>query len=168
MSLNPNDLASYQRFGDRLGKVGQSSEEAGEHAHFLGLDADGRFKQQSFEATLDNLAAISTDIGRNITGQVIAAILEIQTLVVAGGNSTRVGIGPVGTPVKYGVTADLLKNSKITTNVDLSSIAPVSAEDVQVNMIQADGTTIGTTAATAGKVRLTLFYNEAGAYANTA
>lgn len=167
MALNTNDLASYGRGPGNLDKVGFSSEAVGEHAAFHGSYLDGRFKHQSFEFELSSLAAVSTDIGRNITGQVIAVILEIMTLVVAGGTSVKIGIGPTGSTNKYGLTADLLKNTKITTNVDLTTIAPVSAEDVQINLVTTAGNVLGDTAATAGKIRCTIVYTEAGAYANT-
>lgn len=166
MGLNPNDLASYQRLGDRNGKTGFSSEASGEHAMFQGIVGDGRRKVQMFEFELASLAAVSTDIGRNITGLITNVILEIMTLVVAGGTSVKVGVGPAADPDKYGITGDLLKNTKITKQIIPTAVVASAAEDIKINMCATAGG-IGDTAATAGKVRCTIYYEELGAYADT-
>ncbi len=166
MGLNPNDLASWGRFPDNQGKIAVSSEEQGAHAFRLGSVGDGNYRQEAFEATLDNLAALSTDIGKNVTGEILATLLEIQTLVVAGGTSAAVGIGITSDPDKYGKTTNLTKNQKITNLIATGTAGEVTAEDIIVSMVTAGGA-IGDTAATAGKVRLTVFYRELKAYANT-
>ena len=138
----------------RLG-FSQPDDGVAEQGLYFGPQGDGRIHILEFNQTLSNLAAISTDLNKNFSGIIISAQLLIETLVVAGGTSTRVGIGPVGNPDKYGLTANLLANSTVETLI--TPAAAVAAEDIQLHMVTNAGG-IGNTAASAGKVRVRLTY----------
>lgn len=91
--------------------------------------------------------------------KVKCAIVQILTLIVAGGTSVKVGIGTHGTsPSLLGKTADLLKNTQNglvpadaasliagSTNIDLSAVATAGA--------------IGDTNISAGSARVILVYD---------
>ncbi len=109
------------------------------------------------DETLSGLSAISTDISQDIPDGAVYLCVQgnIETLVVAGGTSVKVGIGPVGDPDKYGITSAFTKNLKIDT---IPAHAVLSgAEDLQVNMC-ATGGGIGDTVARAGAVRVRIVY----------
>ncbi len=157
LNVGPESSRANNPAGDRYGfsepsDITNSFKEGGLH---FGPQADGRVRVLEFEQTLSALAAISTDLGKNFSGIIIAVQLIIETLVVAGGNSVKVGLGPIGDPDKYGKTADLLADTTVETLI--TPTAPVSAEDIQVHLVQTGGG-IGTTTATAGKVRVRITY----------
>lgn len=106
---------------------------------------------------ITGLAAISTDISQDIPdGSVLLCVqANIETLVVAGGTSVKVGIGPTSDPDKYGITSALTKNLKIDTIPAHDVLS--GAEDVQINMC-ATGGGIGDSAASSGDVRVRLVY----------
>jgi len=104
------------------------------------------------------LAAVSTDLTADLPdgAVLLVAQMNIETLVVAdGGTTVKVGLGPTADPDKYGITADLAKNTKFSTIPDWAVLS--GAEDVQINMC-ATGGGIGDTAATAGVVRVHMVY----------
>jgi hypothetical protein len=109
------------------------------------------------EETVTGLAAVSTDLSNDVpSGAVIIGVqANIEVLVVAGGTSVKVGIGPTADPDKYAITGDLLLNTKADGIPDWAVLS--SAEDVQINMC-ATGGGIGDTVATAGSVRVRIYY----------
>ncbi len=123
----------------------------------LGGSATEGYEVRVIDETLSALAAVSTDLTEDVpAGAVILSVqANIETAVVAGGNSVKVGVGPTGDPDQYGLTADLAKNTKI----DLIPAHAVLAalEDIQVNMCATAGG-IGNTAASAGAVRVRIVY----------
>jgi hypothetical protein len=133
------------------------SSTAGKNVLQIGGSTTEGLELRCVEETLTALAAISTDLTSDIpAGAVpIGGQINIDTLVVAGGTSVKVGIGPTSDPDKYGITGDLLKNTKGDLLSDPA--VPTSAEDVQVNMC-ATGGSLGNTAASAGAVTIRLYY----------
>lgn len=130
---------------------------AGAVAQRFGSDATEGYEIKVVDETLSGLAAISTDLTADIPdgAYILSVQANIETLVVAGGTSVKVGIGPTGDPDKYGITSAFTKNLKI----DIIPVHAVlsGAEDVQVNMC-ATGGGIGDTAASAGAVRARIVY----------
>lgn len=100
--------------------------------------------------------AVSTDLSANIPTKsvVLNAQLQVVAAITAVGNSVKLGLGPVASPVKYCLLAALTKNTKVNNVPALAILA--AAEDVQVNAVQTDGTTIGTGALVTGSVRVRL------------
>lgn len=98
--------------------------------------------------------------------KVKCAIIQILTLVVAGGTSVKVGLGTTGTsPSLLGKTATLLKNAQNglvpadaasliagSTNIDISAVAT--------------GGAIGDTNISAGSVRVVIVYDTPAVLAN--
>ena len=109
------------------------------------------------DETITGLAAVSTDISQDIPdGAVLLCVqANIEALVVAGGTSVKVGIGPTSDPDKYGITSALTKNLKI--DIIPAHVVLSGAEDVQINMC-ATGGGIGDAAASDGDVRVRLVY----------
>jgi hypothetical protein len=130
---------------------------AAQVADRFGATVSEGYEVRVIDETLLALAAISTDLTEDVpSGAVILSVqANIETAVVAGGTSVKVGIGPVGDPDQYGLTADLAKNTK----ADLIPAHAVLAalEDIQINMVTAAGA-IGDTAASAGAVRVRIVY----------
>jgi hypothetical protein len=87
-----------------------------------------------------------------------SAQIRIITAATAAGNTTRLGLGPSGAVVKYGVTASLVLSQTINT---FPAFAQLSApETVRLNAVQADGTTAGTGNFSAGRVKYRLVYKQ--------
>ena len=109
------------------------------------------------DETITGLAAVSTDISQDIPdGSLLLCVqANIETLVVAGGTSVKVGIGPTSDPDKYGITSALTKNLKIDTIPPYAVLS--GAEDVQINMC-ATGGGIGDTVASSGDVRVRIVF----------
>lgn len=88
---------------------------------------------------------VATDLTENVpTGAVILSVQVNLTATVVGDGSgddllAKVGIGIAGNKVKYGVSADLIKNTKIDTMPDWAVLS--GAEDIQLYGIKADGST---------------------------
>ncbi len=133
--------------GNAVGAVAQS----------FGSDATEGYEIKVVDETVSGLAAISTDLTADIpSGAYLLSVqANIETLVVAGGTSVKVGIGPTSDPDKYGITSAFTKNLKIDTIPPHAVLS--GAEDVQINMC-ATGGAIGDTAASAGAVRIRIVY----------
>ena len=140
---------------DRLGLSGGAA--AAAVVQRIGGSATEGYEVRVIDETISALAAVSTDLTEDVpAGAVILSVqANIETLVVAGGTSVKVGIGPVGDPDQYGLTADLAKNTKADLIPAHAVLA--SAEDIQINMVTAAGA-IGDTAASAGAVRVRIVY----------
>lgn len=117
----------------------------------LGLKKD---YVDSYIDEVHNITGISTGLLNNIPANsiILNAQMNIQTAITAVGNSVKLGLGPVASPVKYGLITALTKNSK--SNSVPSATLVVTAEDVQINAVQTDGATIGTGALVTGSVRV--------------
>jgi hypothetical protein len=122
------------------------------------IQAGGMFEQCFLDKTY-TLAAVSTDLPADIPiGAIIDCVaLNIVSTLTGGGTTAKVGIGPVADPDKYGITADLVKNSDFQTAPAQALLA--AAEDVQVNACTAGGA-IGNTALTVGSVRVRVWYRK--------
>jgi hypothetical protein len=123
----------------------------------FGASENEGYEIKVIDETLAALAAISTDLTEDIPidAYIISVQSNIEELVVAGGTSVQVGIGPVSNPDQYGISAAFTKNLKtdvIPVHAILSSL-----EDIQVNMVTAAGD-IGDTVASAGAVRVRIVY----------
>lgn len=96
------------------------------------------------DVTLTNAAA--TDLTEDVpSGAVILSVqANLDTLVVGDGSGdnglTKVGIGTSGDPDKYGLTGDLLQNSKVDTIPDWAVLS--GAEDIQVFAVDNGGTAV--------------------------
>ena len=87
---------------------------------------------------------------------IIGAETTTKTLVVAGGTSVKIALGQhAGTVNKYGVSADLAANTKITTPTDWIVNA---GEQIDVCLVVAAGNALGDTNGSAGTVRVRLYY----------
>lgn len=91
-------------------------------------------------------------------GAVILSVqANIEALVVAGGTTVKVGLGPnAGTVAKYGKSASLVKNQKINIIPDWAVLA--GDEAIDVCGVVTDGTTLGDTNISAGSVRVRVVY----------
>jgi len=126
---------------------------AGAVAQRFGADATEGYEIKVVDETVSGLSAISTDLTADVPdGAYLLSVQgNIETAVIAGGTSVKVGIGPIGDPDKYGLTGAFTKNLKIDT---IPAHAILSgAEDIQVHMVTAAGA-IGDTVASAGAVRV--------------
>ncbi len=130
---------------------------AGAVAQRFGADATEGYEIKVVDETLSGLSAISTDLTADIPdgAYILSVQANIETAVVAGGTSVKVGIGPIGDPDKYGITSAFTKNLKIDT-IPAHAILSGS-EDVQIHMC-ATGGGIGDAAASAGAVRVRMVY----------
>lgn len=92
------------------------------------------------------------------TGAVILSVQSnIETTVVAGGTSVKVGIGIGGGDVdKYGKTGTFAQNQKTDSILDWDVLS--GAEDIQIGILVTDGTSLGDTNASAGAVRVRIVY----------
>lgn len=105
------------------------------------------------------LNAVSTDLTQDLPdgAVLLGGQINVETAVTGGGTTTKIGLGPVADPDKYGLTSALTKNAK----GDLL-IAPAvlsGAEDVKINACT-DAGAIGDTALTVGTVRIRLYYRQ--------
>jgi len=131
--------------------------DAGAVAQRFGSVATEGYEIVVFDEIVSALAAVSTDLNIDMPdgAYIICMQGNIETAVVAGGTSVKVGIGPVGDPDKYGITSAFTQNLKIDT-IPVHAILS-GAEDVQINMC-ATGGGIGDTVASAGAVRVRAVY----------
>ena len=109
------------------------------------------------DETASGLTAISTDLTQDIPdgAVILSSQANIEVLCVAGGTSTKVGVGPTSDPDKYGLSADLLKNTKIDLMIDWAVLS--GAEDIQINACDNSGA-LGDTAFSAGSVRVRIVF----------
>ena len=126
-------------------------------AQRFGASATEGYEIKVIDETLAALSAISTDLTEDIPdgAYILSVQSNIETLVVAGGTSAKVGIGPIGDPDKYGLSSAFTKNLK--TDVIPAHAVLSGAEDVQVHMVTAAGD-IGDTVASSGAVRVRIVY----------
>lgn len=83
----------------------------------------------------------------------VAAI--VTELVVAGGTTVKLGIGPTGTKNKYGNLATLVVGAHVET---VFGTVLTSTESVLLSAVASNGTSAGDTNISAGKVRVVIEY----------
>jgi len=115
------------------------------------------FEIRAIDETTAVLDSLHTDLTENVpAGAVILSVqANIETAVTGGSTTTKIGIGEEADPDKYGLSADLAKNTKIDTIPDWAVVA--DAEDIKVNAC-ADAGTDGDTKLTVGTVRVRIIY----------
>lgn len=85
--------------------------------------------------------------------------LNIIETAVAGGTTVKVGLGiNDGDVDKYGITANLTVNSKITNPIDYNKLA--ADETIDITGVTSDGSALGDTEFSAGKVRVVAIYEQ--------
>lgn len=131
--------------------------------HFGGTLAEG-LRAIVVEETIDltDMDAKFVPITHEIpAGAVIlSAQANIEALVVAGGTTVKVALGiNDGDVDKYGISADLTKNAKISTIPDWAVLS--SAEQIDVCGVVTNGSALGDADITAGLVRVRIVYLEA-------
>jgi len=120
----------------------------------VGIESLADVSYNAIEATVTLTNAVKTDLATQIPAgaKVTSVHVNLDTLVVgdASGDNllATVGLGIVGTVGKYGATAALTKNSKITKIPSPAVLA--AAETVSLYAIKADGTTAATEKFVAG------------------
>ena len=92
--------------------------------------------------------------------KVKVAILQILQLVVAGGTTVKLGIGPhAGTVNLFGNTGDLLKNTQIgKVPADAASLI-ASSTGIDLCAVTSAGNAAGDTNISAGMVRVVIVYD---------
>lgn len=132
------------------------------NAATLNIGGDQPYTIQSFEEVVDLTDADAVFVALETKVPAGAVILGVQAnldvAVVAAGNSARVGIGPSDGIVDFGVTTNKNVNQKITTIPKEDEAHVASEMTLRVNAVQADGSTAGTGAISAGSVRVRVTY----------
>lgn len=150
---NVTELKSVATFHPTAGSAAAVS------ALSFGLSLAEGLQLKVIEETVD----FGTSPGKSINlttaipaGAVVVSVKSTtKTAITAGGTSVKVGLGPVATPGKYGATADLTINQKITT---LNDWIVNAGETIAVTMLATDGVTLGDSNATVGTVRVRIEY----------
>jgi hypothetical protein len=95
------------------------------------------------------------------------AIIQITELVVGGGTTVKLGLGPNGGNVdQLGITAALTKNSQVGA-VPADALALVAAQTAfDLNGVVTNGSALGDTNVTAGKARVIIVYDTPVVLAN--
>lgn len=92
---------------------------------------------------------------------------NIDTLAVAGGTTAKLALGLHGGDVdKYGISADLLKNTKINTIPDWAVLS--GTEQIDINGVLTDGSDLGDTNLSAGAVHFRCMYAQPAALPDAA
>ncbi len=144
--------------------VGAASAEV---AFLLGTATEG-LKIYVFDETISGLSAISTDMTGGIptNSLVLATSINIETAIVAGSTSVRVGIGPATDPDMYLLAPeDFSQDTKGNDILKSSSVFDDGFVDVKVNMCTTGGA-IGDTPASSGAVRVRIIYAQLDALDN--
>jgi len=142
---------------------------AGETIATIGGAAAEGLNFKVIEETVDLTAAGAKYVAMTTPIPAGAVILSVQAnievLVVAGGTTVKVALGPNGGDVdKYGITSDLTLNQKISTIPDWAVLASETAIDVCG--VVTDGSALGDTNLSAGSVRVRIVYLELAALAD--
>lgn len=116
---------------------------------------------------VDEVVTLTNAVETNLTNTVpagsviLAAMGNLQTAVTGDGSGddlgVKVGIGVTADPDKYGISADLNKNTKIDW-IHGSWAKLGSAETVCVKLAKTDGTAATEKFTAGGKVRVVLVY----------
>ena len=95
------------------------------------------------------------------------AIIQITELVVGGGTTVKLGLGPNGGDMdQLGITAALTKNSQVG-RYPAEALGIIAAETVvDLNGVTTAGTALGDTNVTAGKARVIIVYDKPAVLAN--
>lgn len=103
-------------------------------------------------------AVASVDLSKDIPdGAIITSIaMNNQTLITGAGGGVKVGLGVAADPDKYGLSADLVKNTKVTLLVAEAILS--GAEDIKIFATDGAGAAAGTL--DTGTVRVRITYTE--------
>lgn len=142
---------------------------AGSVALTIGVDATHglQFKQIDEVVDLSALGAKSKALTTPIPAGavIISAQANIDELVVAGGTTVKVALGlAAGDVDKYGKSADLVLNTKFNTLADWAVLA--AEEAIAVCGVTTDGSALGDSNITAGKVHVRIVYLQLASLAN--
>jgi len=122
------------------------------------------------QVTLTN--AVATNLSTTIPANsiILSVAANLDTLVegdASGDNGlTKVGIGVTADPDKYGLTGDLLKNSKTTWAITPTRLT--SAEQITVKAANNSGVAVTEKFVAGGKVTVRVVYLTASALPNAA
>jgi hypothetical protein len=119
-------------------------------------------KLNRFDQTFDltELDALEIAVLTLPACEVKYAAAIVRELVVAGGTTVKLGIGPTGTKNKYGNLATLVVGAHVET---VFSTVLTSTEDVLLSAVATNGTSAGDTNISAGSVRIVIEYYTANA-----
>jgi hypothetical protein len=142
---------------------------AGSVALTIGEGSSNGFQIKQIDELVDLTALGATSVALTTPIPAGAVILSAQAnvdeLVVAGGTTVKVALGlAAGDVDKYGKTASLVLNQKINTLADWAVLS--AQEDIAVCGVVTDGTTLGDSNITAGKVQVRIVYIELASMAN--
>ena len=132
----------------------------GQVAIGLGATSSEGYQIGIIDETVSHVGNAALSIA--LTGGVIPAqsvIMSVQINLAAaltgGGTTVKAGVGIAGTPSKYGLTGDLLKNTKKDT---IPTHAVLASPETLGVYACATGGTAGNTALTVGAVRVRIVY----------
>lgn len=128
-----------------------SGTDAGAVVARIGGSATEGLEVRVFEETVDAAVGAAVDLNIDFTGVILSVQANLEEAITAV-TAVKVGVGIAADPDKYGLSADLLKNTKIDTIPDW---AVVSSEDIQVYACDTGGSAAGTIS---GDVRVRIVY----------
>lgn len=141
----------------------------GSTALTIGVDSTHGLQFKQIDEVVDltalgaNSLALTTPIPAGAV--ILSAQANIDELVVAGGTTVKVALGlAAGDVDKYGKSADLVLNTKFNTMADWAVLA--AQEDIAVCGVTSDGSALGDTNISAGKVHVRIVYLQLASLAN--